>query len=131
MDDRRWSSIRRCREAYAGGSTAVAGYPQEIYLEIAARCNLRCVMCPLTYDPTRQPGGGATALFPPELFARLTPLFPTLVRAYLFGLGEPLLNRHLDAYAAELSDAGVEVWLTTNATLDYMSVQRDLARAGI
>lgn len=130
MDDRRWRSIRRCREAYLGGSTAVDGYPQEAYLEIAARCNLRCVMCPLTYDPTHQPGGGRPALFTPELFARLRPLFPTLVRAYLFGLGEPLLNRHLGDYVRELAGCGVEVVFTTNATLIDDRRAEELALAG-
>jgi MoaA/NifB/PqqE/SkfB family radical SAM enzyme len=131
MDDRRWTSIRRCREAYTGASTVVSGYPQEIYLEVAARCNLRCVMCPLTYDPTHQPGGGVPALFPPELFARLRPLFPTLVRAYLYGLGEPMLNRHLGDYARELSAAGVEVWITTNATLIDAERAESLVGAGV
>lgn len=130
MDDRRWRSIRNCREAYLGRSTTVDGYPQEAYLEIAARCNLRCVMCPLTYQPSHQPGGSRPPLFSPELFARLRPLFPTLVRAYLFGLGEPLLNRHLGDYVRELAGHGVEVVMTTNATLIDDRGADELARAG-
>lgn len=129
MDDDRWTSIRRCREAYVDRSTEVPGYPQEAHLEVSARCNLRCVMCPLTHSPDHWPGG-RPAILPPELFARLRPIFPTLVRAQLFGLGEPLLNRHLDDYIRELSDAGVEVWFTTNATLIDDRRADELARAG-
>lgn len=127
MDARRWSNVCRGRRAYAAGGERVDAYPQEAYLEIATRCNLRCRMCPISYaDRSTEP-----RFFPPQLFARLRPIFPTLLRAHLFGLGEPLLNPHLTGYLAELSAAGVETDFTTNATLIDAAKADELARAGV
>src|SRR6188768_3444134 len=92
------------------------GRPREAWIEVAARCNLRCVMCPISYDPRYQ-GGSGPEFLTPDRFAALEPIFPTLQRAHLFGLGEPLLSPHLFDYARRLTAAGVEVWTTTNATL--------------
>ena len=117
MDARRWSNILSVERAFRAGESRPGGGPREAYIEVAARCNLRCIMCPITVDPRYQPGSGWPGLLEPEHFDRLEPVFSTLQRAHLFGLGEPLLNPHLFDYARRLSDAGVEVWTTTNATL--------------
>lgn len=117
MDTRRWANILSVERAFRSGDTNPGGGPREAYVEVAARCNLRCIMCPITVDPRYQPGSGWPGLLEPEHFERLEPVFSTLHRAHLFGLGEPLLNPHLFDYARKLSDAGVEVWTTTNATL--------------
>lgn len=87
-------------------------------------------MCAINYDTRYQPVTGWPAYFQPELFARLRPMFSSLVRAYLFGLGEPTLNRHLVDYVTELSAAGVEVWFNTNATLIDDAMAEQLASAG-
>lgn len=117
MDTRRWTNILSVERAFRSGDTHPGGGPREAYIEVAARCNLRCIMCPITVDPRYQPGSGRPGLLEPEHFERLEPVFSTLHRAHLFGLGEPLLNPHLFDYARKLSAAGVEVWTTTNATL--------------
>lgn len=117
MDARRWANLIAVERAYRAGEGLAGGGPREAYIEVAARCNLRCQMCPITVDPRYTPGSGRPGLLTPEQFERLAPVFPTLQRAHLFGLGEPMLNPHLFDYARRLSEEGVEVWTTTNATL--------------
>ena len=130
MDQRRWSNISSARHAYDQAADAVDGWPIEAFFEVAARCNLRCQMCAINYDSRYQPRSGRPPFFEPELFARLRPIFPSLLRAYLFGLGEPALNKSLVDYIRELSAAGVEVWFNTNATLIDEEKADEIARAG-
>lgn len=130
MDAHRRCNVCAARRDYDAGETAPEGWPQEAIIEVSARCNLRCVMCPISYDPRYQPGSGRPALLTPQLFERLRPLFPTLLRADLFGLGEPVLNPHLTDFIGELHAAGVEVRFTTNATLIDDERAEAFARAG-
>jgi len=130
MDAMRWSNILRLEQGYAAGQAQIAARPLEAYIEVAARCNLRCEMCPIIVDPRYQPASGRPGLLAPELFDRLESIFPTLQRAYLFGLGEPVLHPDLVLFSARLAAAGVEVWITTNATLIDDDLADALARAG-
>lgn len=130
MDARRWRNVTRSRDSYTTGDERTRGGPLELFLEASARCNLRCRMCAINFDSRYQPKNGRPPLFLPELFDRLRPTFPTLMRAHLYGLGEPVLNPHLTDYIRDLSDAGVEVWFTTNATLIDDEKADAFARAG-
>lgn len=112
MDITRWSNVTHARKSYDLGHTHADGFPLEAFFEISARCNLRCQMCAINYDQRYKPRAGRPPLFEPDLFERLRPLFPTLVRAYLFGLGEPLFSQvgspELDEhYARENLGVGV------------------------
>jgi MoaA/NifB/PqqE/SkfB family radical SAM enzyme len=131
LDPARWSSILALDHAYAAGAVRLAAGPLEAYVEVSARCNLRCRMCPITVDPRYDPHSGNPPLLSRELFARLAPVLPTLQRVYLMGLGEPFLNRDLIAYAETLAKAGVEIWITTNATLVSEATAEAVARAGV
>jgi MoaA/NifB/PqqE/SkfB family radical SAM enzyme len=130
MDQARWNNIARARESYTNGHTYANGRPLEGFFEISARCNLRCQMCAINYDGRYKPSAHRRAFFEPDLFAKLRPIFPTLYRASLFGLGEPMLNRNMIDYIAELADAGVEVVFTTNGTLIDEKKAEEIARAG-
>ncbi len=130
MNAQRWFNLERARAAYQQQSPTVAAWPHEAILEISARCNLRCQMCAINYDTRHRNGSGRPATFEPALFERLRPLFPTLLRAHLYGLGEPVLNPHLADYIRALSAAGIETWFTTNATLIDEAKARELAEAG-
>jgi MoaA/NifB/PqqE/SkfB family radical SAM enzyme len=130
MDHRRWSNIAAARASYQSGQTSIAGGPIEAILEVAARCNLACRMCAINFDSRYRPAGGRPPFFEPDLFERLRPLFPSLLRVSLFGLGEPTLNRHLVDYVRELSACGVEVAFNTNATLIDDAKAEALALAG-
>ena len=88
MDTARWRNLRAARESYGRAETESAGLPLEAFFEVAARCNLRCQMCAINHDSRYRPGNGRPPLLEPEIFERLAPIFPYLLRAYLFGLGE-------------------------------------------
>ncbi len=127
----RWSNVLDLDGEFGRGDVALAGRPLEAYIEVAARCNLRCPMCPITVDPRYAPGAGLPPLLSPQNFERLVPFFPTLYRAYLVGLGEPLLNPHLPRYAERLASDGVETWLTTNGTLIHKREAEALVASGL
>ena len=130
MESQRWINVGRVRTSYSRRRRQVRGSPLEAFIEVSARCNLRCQMCAIGFDTRYRGSSGRPAFFQPELFSRLRPIFPTLVRAHLYGLGEPVLNPHLTDYIRELSDAGVEVWFTTNATLIEEEKAEAFAQAG-
>lgn len=127
----RWSNVAALDADYAAGRARLSATPLEAYVEVSARCNLRCRMCPITVDPRYDPHSGTPPLLAGDVFERLEPLIPTLQRVYLQGLGEPFLNRDLISYAERLAGAGVEVWITTNATLVRDEHAEALALAGV
>lgn len=131
MDAARWSNVVTLDGDYAAGRGRLSAGPLEAYVEVSARCNLRCRMCPITVDPRYDPHSGTPPLLAADVFDRLEPLIPTLQRVYLQGLGEPFLNRDLISYAERLAGAGVEVWITTNATLVRDEHAEALALAGV
>ena len=130
MDERRWTNLCATRAAYEDGTEESATGPLDAYIEVSAQCNLRCRMCAINVDRRYRPSAGRPTLFAPELFSKLTPMLRTVLRCYLFGLGEPLLNPNLFHYISACSSAGSEVWFTTNATLIDQSVADRLALAG-
>jgi radical SAM protein with 4Fe4S-binding SPASM domain len=130
MDAHRWQNVTAARLSWSAGAARTADSPLQAWLEVSARCNLRCQMCAINYDSRYRPQGTRPPFFQPELFARLRPIFPRLLRAYLFGLGEPTLNPYLIDYIRELSAAGVEVAFNTNATLIDDAKAREIADAG-
>ena len=130
MNQARWDNVTAARLAYAAGSVRPGGAPLQAYLEVSARCNLRCTMCAINYDSRYKPAAGRPPFFEPELFDRLRPIFPKLLRGYLFGLGEPLLNPHLVDYIRAMAEAGVDVQFNTNATLIDDAMADAIAAAG-
>ena len=82
--------------------------PATLYLETTNRCDSKCQTCIRTF----------TALEPPadltlERLVRIVEQHPTLKRAVLHGIGEPLLNKDLFAMTDYLKGRGV--WVTFNS----------------
>lgn len=69
-------------------------YPSKLFVETTSRCNLKCVMCP----KQNRSGGSADGDLEPDTFAALKEVFPHLDALVLNGIGEPLLNPHLENY---------------------------------
>src|SRR5438105_3251047 len=130
MDEKRWSNVTAARDAYDASNLQAADFPLEAFFEVSARCNIRCEMCAINYDARYKARSGRPPFFEPNLFSQLRPIFPTLLRGYLFGLGEPTLNPHLVDYVRELSSAGAEVWFNTNGTRIDEELAERLAIAG-
>ena len=73
---------------------ALRDFPAKLFVETTTRCNLNCFMC------VKQNRGSEVSEgdFSPELFARLEPALPHLEALILNGIGEPLLNPHLESF---------------------------------
>ena len=69
-------------------------FPSKLFVETTTRCNLNCAMCVKQARDSEICEGD----FSPELFARLDCAFPQLEALVLNGVGEPLLNRHLEQF---------------------------------
>lgn len=109
--------------ASAAGEPAL---PEEIYLEVTNRCNLRCAMCPQSF--------GMQERFHDltwERFLELIAQFPRVRRAVLHGIGEPLLNPHLSRMIAHLKQRGAYVLFNSNGLLLRGRRARELAASGL
>ncbi|MBP9943142.1 MAG: radical SAM protein [Desulfomicrobium sp.] len=83
---------------------------QRIYVEITNICNLRCDFCAGT---TRPPASMDPAFFE-QVIRQIAPLTDQVC---LHVLGEPTLHPHFGTIMELCADAGIQVNLTTNATL--------------
>lgn len=81
-------------------------------VEVTSRCNLRCVMCPVTVLADRWPALD----LPWELFQRIAAAFGKVKWVYLQGWGEPLLHPRLFDMIALAKSAGCRVGFTNNGT---------------
>lgn len=70
--------------------------PSKLFVEVTTLCNLQCGMC----VKQNGMGGIAEGSMSPETFERLVPAFPHLDTLVLNGIGEPLLNPHLETFIA-------------------------------
>jgi putative metalloenzyme radical SAM/SPASM domain maturase len=73
---------------------ALRDFPSKLFVETTTRCNLNCFMC------VKQNRGNEVREgdFSPGLFSRLEAAFPHLDALILNGIGEPLLNPHLESF---------------------------------
>ena len=70
----------------------VRSQPRCVFIEVTNCCNLACATCVRAFTAYEQPRELTM-----EEFEAITAQFPSMERAVLHGLGEPLLNRHLPA----------------------------------
>ena len=100
--------------------------PEEIYLEVTNRCNLRCRTCPQFF--------GMAERFHDltwDRFRAVTDQFPTLRRVALHGIGEPLLNPDLGRMIRHLKARGGYVLFNSNGLLLRGKKAEDLAASGL
>ena len=105
--------------------TSVPG-PSTLMIETTVRCNLHCPMCPRT-------SGNYPAQDLPDHI--LYPLLKDHARmggdhVYLYGLGEPLLDKRIFNILAACHDAGLDTILSTNATLLTADKRAKLIESG-
>lgn len=90
-----------------------AARPFEAFqIEVTSRCNLKCVMCPVTVLADRWPARDMSW----ETFERIAGAFERTKWVYLQGWGEPLLHRRVFDMIARAKSAGCRVGFTTNGT---------------
>jgi radical SAM protein with 4Fe4S-binding SPASM domain len=100
--------------------------PQNLYLEVTNRCNLKCRACILFRGSWEPPRDMTCA----ELI-RITDQLPDLKRVALHGIGEPLLNSALPAIIRHLKDRNIHVLFNTNGILLDDKKQNELITAGL
>jgi putative metalloenzyme radical SAM/SPASM domain maturase len=83
-----------CVTGASPSEAALKDFPTKLFVETTTRCNLNCFMC------VKQNRGSEVSEgdFSPELFGRLETAFPRLEALILNGIGEPLLNPHLESF---------------------------------
>jgi MoaA/NifB/PqqE/SkfB family radical SAM enzyme len=90
-----------------------AARPFEAFqIEVTSRCNLKCVMCPVTVLAEHWPARDMSW----ETFGRIAAVFERTKWVYLQGWGEPLLHRRVFDMIARAKRAGCRVGFTTNGT---------------
>jgi MoaA/NifB/PqqE/SkfB family radical SAM enzyme len=90
-----------------------AARPFEAFqIEVTSRCNLKCVMCPVTVLADRWPARDLAW----ETFERIANDFGRTKWVHLQGWGEPLLHRRIFDMIAAAKRAGCRVGFTTNGT---------------
>jgi hypothetical protein len=130
VNERRWLNIDSARRRSDSGSESLAGaWPIEAFFEVR-RDATSAAKCARSTTIQRYQARSGRPPFLHPISSKLASDLPTLVRAYLFGLGEPTLNPNLVDYVAELSASGAEVWFNTNATRIDEAMADRLARAG-
>jgi MoaA/NifB/PqqE/SkfB family radical SAM enzyme len=120
-------NARRYHEQIRAERTAVADRkPICLYLEVTNRCNLLCTTCPRTYEELEPPADMSW-----DLFTSIIDQAPSLERAVLHGVGEPMLVPELPRMVAYLKERGVYVLFNTNGTALSERNGRALIGAGL
>ncbi|HEY1362640.1 MAG TPA: radical SAM protein [Xanthobacteraceae bacterium] len=103
-----------------------AAPPVCVYLETTNRCNLLCTTCPRTYEELEPPADMSWGLF-----TSIVDQIPSVQRAVLHGVGEPMLVKHLPRMVRYLKDRGTYVLFNTNGTVLNQRNGRALIEAGL
>lgn len=75
-------------------SPATREHPSKLFVETTTRCNLGCLMCVKQTEGCELLEGDMS----PEIYSALAPALPHLEALILNGIGEPLLNPHLESF---------------------------------
>ena len=91
---------------------AALNLPQNLYLEVTNRCNLKCKAC-ILYKGSWEPPRDITL----DELIRITDQLPELKQIALHGIGEPLLNEALPVMIRHLKNRDVSVFFNSNGIL--------------
>jgi radical SAM protein with 4Fe4S-binding SPASM domain len=110
----------------------VWGQPIFFTIETINACNLRCIYCPQSDQEHHFVNGrGIMSL---EDFKRIIANLRSCFEVRIVSLhrdGEPLLNKHLEAYIAHLTELGIYVTVSSNCSLVSEERARRLLGAGL
>jgi MoaA/NifB/PqqE/SkfB family radical SAM enzyme len=105
-------------------TTAEAGYPKAIYIELTDRCNLTCAMC--------RCAAVKGEVLPLEVFREVAEqLLPHAVFVDLRGWGESTLLHNFDSYLDIAQEYEVSIKLISNGTTNRPGLWERLGREGV
>lgn len=100
--------------------------PDELYLEVTNRCNLKCTTCPQSWGMSEE-----SADLTPERVRELLGQLPAVRRVVLHGIGEPTLNPRLPEIIAAVKEYGAYSLFNTNALLLRGKLLEELVHSGL
>ena len=105
--------------------------PSIIQIEPIFGCNAACIMCVIDMPTKRKKGG-----MPMDLFKKVVDdiaLYKdTIIQVDLFGLGEPLLDKHIFERIRHMKSIGLRgIGISTNADLMDDAKQKELLECGV
>ena len=115
-----WSAAR--------GWERVWGRPVSLQVEPTDRCNLKCIMCPRTFEDVT---GGRSHDLTLTQFEHVLDEIRFLVSMQLSGFGEPFLNRELPEMIALAVSRGVQVSTNSNATVFTEDIVKRTVASGL
>lgn len=108
------------------GRTTRRPPPEELYLEVTNRCNLKCTTCPQSWGMSE-----SSADLSPETARDLLKQLPSVRRVVLHGIGEPTLNPRLPEIVGVVKERGAYALFNTNGLLLRGALLERLIRAGL
>lgn len=103
-----------------------ASLPMEIVIEVTNKCNLNCIMC------TRQNMTRKIGFMEMKLYKKIVDeVAGYLELLYLHGLGEPLFHPKIFEMVKYAKDKGLNVGISTNATLLTKEKSKRLIDSGL
>jgi len=104
------------------------GWPTHLQVEPDARCNLKCVICPVTTGMGRPTG----SMSPDTFRGLIDEIGDYVFLILLWDWGEPLLNPSLPEMISYARDRGIKVICSTNAQLlVHNNRAEELVRSGL
>jgi radical SAM protein with 4Fe4S-binding SPASM domain len=122
-------NLPRLYRHWKSGNTNLEGaWPNRLYIEITNACNLDCIMCPTGLHMLGRPTGNMDE----GLFRKIVDeMAPHVQQTTLHIWGEPLLHPRLIPMIHYAREAGIEVTISTNATLLDEQRARELLSSGL
>ena len=100
--------------------------PEELYLEVTNRCNLKCTTCPQSWGMSEE-----SADLTPETARSLLDQLPSVRRVVLHGIGEPTLNPRLVEIIGVVKERGAYALFNTNGLLLRGRLLQALVQSGL
>ena len=103
----------------------INSFPLVAKIEVTNRCNLSCIMCRDQNDSRKLKNLDV------NIFHKLEPVFPYLLSAYLYGVGEVLTYPHASELFHSLLKYEINVGFITNGVLITEALARDWVENGL
>lgn len=107
-------------------------FPLYFQIETTSACNARCRMCPRSTTTHERENKFMSSAIRKKLLAEFREHAARIRRVSPFGYGEPLLDKALPAFIAQLKKIGIaEVFISTNASLLDEETAKRLLDSGL